>query len=117
MMRRGSAFYTSRPPWGQGRLGGIKTKFSPYRDVERSNDREGKTLGQKLSNKRKVLPNRKDLSICDQIYGGTDVAGYVLFFSGQVDICYYADDHGYDKEYDTPHDIHPCLSRHIILFA
>ena len=29
---------------------------------------------------------------------------YVLFFSGQVDICYYTDDHGYDKEYDAPHD-------------
>lgn len=39
------------------------------------------------------------------IYDGADVVGNVLLFSGQVGVSNYADDHGYDKEYDTPHYI------------
>jgi hypothetical protein len=52
---------------------------------------------------RKSSPTgRTFLSI---IYDGADVVGNVLLFSGQVSIDNYADDHGYDKEYDTPHYI------------
>jgi len=61
---------------------------------------------QDRNNKKSFLTGRTFLFVI-KIYDGADVVGYVLFFSGQADVCYYAGYHSYDKEGDAPHNIQP----------